>query len=241
METLFAISNGNLGVRGTSDLPGPAAQADLFVAGVYDQRVASQPYSEVELFDSSDARSAETEIVPLPFPFHFHVRMDGEPIHAAKCKSAGNRRCSGFSERDILRAEPVRIPSRPKNRNIGFRICSHSDPNLLIQKIKLTSENYSAQIEIDLSLLPDELAELYPHIKSVFESTMVIPPKGTDHGAPTVSTIGSKDFVSLCSRILANGRELRSPRISMCLAPGETLVIERSQRILESDSKTSAE
>jgi hydroxymethylpyrimidine pyrophosphatase-like HAD family hydrolase len=42
-ETLFAIGNGNLGVRWTSDLPIPAAHADLFVAGIYDQRIPSQP------------------------------------------------------------------------------------------------------------------------------------------------------------------------------------------------------
>ena len=97
MESLFAISNGNLGVRGTSDLPIPAAQADLFVAGVYDQRVPSQPYSETELFDSSNTtQCTETEIVPLPFPFHLRCRIDGEFLHASDVTRLECRRTLDF-------------------------------------------------------------------------------------------------------------------------------------------------
>ena len=103
MESLFAISNGNLGVRGGSDLPIPAAQADLFVAGIYDQRVPSQPYSEIELFaEGNPAQSMEAEIVPLPFPFRFRAQIDEEAASRRKCHSNEIHPLPGLSKRSLL-------------------------------------------------------------------------------------------------------------------------------------------
>ena len=74
MESLFAIANGNLGVRGASDFPVPAAHADLFIAGVYDSRVPSQPYSETDLFDSSESTVLKPRSFQFRSPFAFEPR-----------------------------------------------------------------------------------------------------------------------------------------------------------------------
>jgi len=225
MESLFAISNGNIGVRGASDFPIPTAHADLFVAGVYDQRVPSQPYSETDLFDSSEERSPESEIVPLPFPFRFFVKVNGDSMEAKNIKRLEYRRCLDFKKGVYFEENLVESPQGQKTKTTSFRICSHADAHLLIQKITLTSENYSTHINIDLSLFPNDLAELYPHLQVFIDGDSKTKPRITE--LQTFQVSGSHDFVSLASRIVVNGRELLSPQVSAKIAPGETLVIER--------------
>ena len=186
METLFAISNGNLGVRGTSDLPIPAAQADLFIAGIYDQRVPSQPYSEVELFDSSDASQCmEAEIVPIPFPFRFRAHIDGKPIHAGNVTRLEHRRCLDFQKGVYFEHNLLESAQGQKTKISSFRFCSHSDPHLLIQKIKFTSENYSAQHRPRSLMYPDDFAELYPHLNQLKD--MPTQPNPSAHGLSNIS------------------------------------------------------
>jgi len=241
METLFAISNGNLGIRGSSDIPIPAAQSDLFMAGIYDKGVPSQPYSEVKLFDSSDPlRSNETEIVPLPFPFRFHCRIDGESIHAEKINRLKYKRCLDFKSGVYFEENLVESANSKKTEISSFRICSHSDSHLLIQRLKFTSRNYSGHIEIDLSVYPDELENLYPHLASV-KGSVKSQFRSSEHSVEVqvFSTKGSKDFISFASQITVNGRELKSPHVSTELSLGETLVIERQVSVFW--SKTSQE
>ena len=230
MESLFAISNGNLGVRGASDLPIPAAQADLFVAGIYDQRVPSQPSSETELFaEGYPSQSIETEIVPLPCPFRFRVQLDEEPIHAGNVIRRQYSRCLDFQKGVYFEHNLLESAQGQKTSISGFRICSHSDPHLLIQKIKFTSDNYSAHINIDLSLYPSEFrdlfSELYPHIRPVPIVDASLNPQIAE--LQLFQTSGSKDFIALASRVIVHGRELKTPYVSTDLSPGETLMIER--------------
>ena len=226
METLFAISNGNLGVRGASDLPVPAAQADLFVAGIYDQLVPNQPYSESDLFDSSGAsRSTETEIVPLPFPFHFRAKIDGSPIHAGNVTRLEHRRSLDFKKGIYFEHNLVESSHGQKTKLSSFRLSSHADPHLLIQTVVITSENYSGHIDVDLSLCPGELEELYPHLTRLDQKKAALSTAQAD--LEEFQTIGSKDVISMASRISVNGRELKCSRISTDVRPGDTLVIER--------------
>ena len=121
METLFAISNGNLGVRGTSDLPIPAAQADLFIAGIYDQRVPTQAYSETDLFDSSESgeasESMEAEIVPIPFPFHLRARVNGKPLLAIDVTRREYSRCLDLKKGVYFEENLVESSQGQKNEN----------------------------------------------------------------------------------------------------------------------------
>jgi len=226
METLFAISNGNLGVRGSSDLPVPAAQSDLFIAGLYDQRVSSQAYSEVELFDASNAsQSKETEIVPLPFPFRMGVLIDDEAIHAGNVNRIEHTRCLDFKKGSYFEDNLLESSQGRRSEVSSLRFCSHADAHLLIQRLRFTAKNYSAHIGLNLSLYPDDLADLYPHLHRVQE-TSVEPLSGLAEHI-VFETIGSRDFITLASRIMVNGRELKCPHISTDLSPGESLLIER--------------
>lgn len=226
MESLFAISNGNLGVRGTSDLPIPAAQPHMFIAGVYDQRVPSQPYSELELFDTSDKpKDVETEIVPIPFPFRLLGRIAGELIEAKIVKRIEYHRRLDFRKGVYFEDNLLESSQGHKTKISSSRICSHADRHLLIQKMRFTSENYSAPIDLDFSVTPDAFKALYPHLQSVREATLS--PEFQLAECQVFRTIGSNDYVALASRITVNGRELKSPRVSTHLSPGEILVIER--------------
>ena len=138
-------------------------------------------------------------------------------------------RCLDFQKGVYFEHNRLESAQGQKTKLSSFRICSHSDPHLLIQKIKFTSENYSAHIDIDLSLypndFPEELAELYPHIEPV--------PNNVDPAGQQIAEIqlfrtkGSKEFIALVSRIIVHGRELKGPHVSTDISPGETLTIER--------------
>jgi trehalose/maltose hydrolase-like predicted phosphorylase len=167
----------------------------------------------------------EAEIVPIPFPFRFCAKVDGDLIQAVNINRLEHNRCLDFQKGIYFEHNLLESGQGQKSRFSSFRFCSHSDSHLLIQRIKFTSENYSARIDLDLSLCPDEFAELYPHLQSV---------KGLDDSPnPRIAdcqifrTIGSKDFITLASRITVNGRELRSNQISAHISPGETWAIER--------------
>ena len=83
MESLFAVGNGYLGVRGALDTPPPGSQCDLFVAGIYDLKRADLPYSEIEFLAPERDGYPYVELVPLPFPFQLRLSIEGEPLDFA--------------------------------------------------------------------------------------------------------------------------------------------------------------
>jgi alpha,alpha-trehalose phosphorylase len=89
METIFAIGNGYLGVRGASDFSVPAGQPDLFIAGIYGKKATDVPYSETDMFTDGSRKSHDSEIVPFPSPFQFRLRMGGAEGRQFTFESSG--------------------------------------------------------------------------------------------------------------------------------------------------------
>ena len=81
METLFALGNGYLGIRGATDLFFPGVASRLFVAGVYDRKSPLLPYSEVEFVGQGQEVSVYGELVPLPSPLRSKIQIDGRETH----------------------------------------------------------------------------------------------------------------------------------------------------------------
>ena len=92
MESIFAIGNGYIGVRGALDTPLPGSQGDLFVAGVYDRKFPKRPYSELEFVASDREDYPYSEIVTFPFPFRLTVTVDGVAVGLAETHWLDHRR-----------------------------------------------------------------------------------------------------------------------------------------------------
>jgi alpha,alpha-trehalose phosphorylase len=175
METLFAIGNGYMGVRGASDFSVPAAQPDLFIAGIYGRKATAVPYSESDMFTDGSRKSHDSEIVPFPSPFQFRLRMGGsrgkqftsDPNGEPKGDSGGHSRKLDL-KKGLYREERFFEDSEGRKTKISsVRMASLCDPHVLVQKIRIESENYSGQLELDLSNQFSERAVLYPHLDLV--------------------------------------------------------------------------
>lgn len=220
MEALFAIGNGYMGVRATADFPVPAAQPDLLIAGVYDRKAPSLPYSEVEILSTGARQGNDAEIVPIPSPFLFHIQVGGETLHSASGMKTHQRKL------DLLRGtyrEGHSFEDKSGRRIIigSIRCASLSDPHLLLQRISLQSENFLGTVEVNLSPVMNQYGPLYPHVESI----------GEDKDSPPFTTIyrtkGSQVECAIASRIFCMGQECESNILRLKIEPGETIEIER--------------
>ncbi len=164
MESLFATGNGYLGVRAALDTPLPGSQGDLFIAGVYDRKLPSRPYSEVELIHVGEPDDPYAELVSAPFPFRVRIAVNGRPLEAtgphcrAHCRTLELRR-------GVLRARAV-YETDDGCRTIvqTCRAASLADRHLLLQEVTICLDNHSGVVELDASLADPDLAANHPHL-----------------------------------------------------------------------------
>lgn len=165
MESLFAVGNGYLGVRGALDVPLPGSQPDLFVAGVYDRKRADLPYSEMEFLAPERDGDPYAELVPLPFPFRLSFSIDGEPLDFAGANGRELRRTLDL-RRGEVRIETLHETTGGRRTLIRTRrAASLADPHLLLQQAVVERENHWADVAIGATLEEKELALRHPHLE----------------------------------------------------------------------------
>ena len=165
MESLFAVGNGYLGVRGALDTPPPGSQCDLFVAGVYDRKRPNLPYSEIEFLAPERGDDLYAELVPLPFPFLLALSVDGEPLDFAGSRGRELRRVLDL-RRGVLRIEALYETSGGRLTEVRSRRCaSLADPHLLLQEAVVEPQNHWAAVALEASLEQPELVLRHPHVE----------------------------------------------------------------------------
>lgn len=164
MESIYTVGNGYLGVRGALDRPLPGSQADLFVAGIYDRKQSTLPYSELE-FLAQERDDPYSEIVSLPFPFRVEIRVDGMPLEMSEGRWHEHRRTLDL-KRGVLRGH-YRFKDEHGGRTAvdAWRCASLSDLHLLMQEVQVTCEDHDAIVELDASIDEAELALDHPHLQ----------------------------------------------------------------------------
>jgi beta-phosphoglucomutase family hydrolase len=171
MESLFAVGNGYLAVRGALDTPPPGSQCDLFIAGIYDRKRPDLPYSETE-FLAAGRDDPYAELVPLPFPFGLAASIEGESLDFGGPHGRELRRALDL-RRGVLGIEAVYETPGGRRTTIRTRRCaSLADPHLLLQEAVVTAENHWAPVALAPSLEPPEPARRHPHAERIeFEAT----------------------------------------------------------------------
>jgi alpha,alpha-trehalose phosphorylase len=165
MESLFAVGNGYLGVRGALDTPPPGSQCDLFIAGVYDGKRADLPYSEIEFLAPERGDDPYAEIVPLPFPFLLTLSVEGEPLDFAGSRGRELRRVLDLRG-GVLRIEALYETRGGRRTEVRSRRCaSLADPHLLLQEAVVEPQNHWAAVALEASLEQPELALRHPHVE----------------------------------------------------------------------------
>ncbi|BAU49717.1 beta-phosphoglucomutase [Sulfurifustis variabilis] len=201
MESLFTVGNGYLGVRGTLDMPLPGSQADLFIAGIYDRKQSSLPYSELEFLTGDRSDYAYSEIVSAPFPFGLEIIVDGQRLDLAQGPWRVHRRVLDLA-RGALQSHYLYEDDRGRRTRVeAWRCASSADPHLLLQEVSVTCENHESLVQLDTSIHEASLALDHPHLEPV----QVDAPAGLDLRA--YKTRASGYTVALASRAGLGGEQ----------------------------------
>lgn len=218
METLFAIGNGRVGVRGSSDFPIPTAQPDFLIAGVYDKKAMGLPYSEIELLAKTGREGDETEIVPFPSPLHWKFAVGETSFQAGSPKILEHKRTLDL-KRGIAH-EFHRLEDQQ-----GRRACTHtlklaslSDLHFLVQQVTVSSENYSGTTRLEFPIKIDGFDNLYPHLNTLEQ--------GTFEGSVQLlvyQTQASQVTVAFGTKVFVNQEALEADIYIQNIKPGESI------------------
>jgi len=175
MEAIFCQGNGTLGSRGFSIPMLPSSHADLMIAGIYERKVISRPYSETEFLTEDPRGSLLSELVSFPSPFRIGLKVEGREIFAGSVETAQHERAldlrnGALIQRFVFQLDPLRRVSVRSSRCISLK-----DPHLLLQEIQFfeTRESLSVvqsmseatRIEVDVSVIDQDFQLKYPHLK----------------------------------------------------------------------------
>jgi beta-phosphoglucomutase family hydrolase len=165
MESIFTVGNGYLGVRGALDSPLPGSQCDLFIAGIYDRKLADLPYSEVEFLTPDRGANPYAELVALPFPFRLQIAVEGTPLdfggsHGRELRRVLDLRCG------VLHSEAAYETPGGRRTLVRTRRCaSLADVHLLLQEAVITPENHWGTVTLGAPLDEVDLAARHPHLE----------------------------------------------------------------------------
>lgn len=167
METIFTIGNGYLGVRGALDSPIPSSQADLYIAGIYDQKVPDLPYSELEFLTLGRKPYPYSELVSLPSPFRMRMSLDGQPLSLIDATWRKHDRVLDL--RKGIYVEKYDYEDQWGNRVSveSLRCASTVDKHLLLHDIMVSTESVRGVLEIDFSLVESKLSLHHPHLRQM--------------------------------------------------------------------------
>ncbi|MEJ7930205.1 beta-phosphoglucomutase family hydrolase [Ramlibacter sp. AN1015] len=165
MESLFAIGNGYMGLRGALDTPPPGAHCDLFIAGVYDRKRADLPYSELEFLTPGRGDDPHAELVPLPSPLRLTLTLEGEPLDFGGPHGRELRRTLDMRQ-GVLHVEALYETAGGRRTRVRTRRCAAlTDPHLLLHEALIETENHWAAVEVRPTLRDTHAAERHPHIE----------------------------------------------------------------------------
>lgn len=221
VETIFTVGNGYLGVRGVLDTPLPGSPADMFIAGIYDKKQPQQPYSENEFLHVGHADYPYTELVSVPFPFRVRVTVAGVPLGIGSNIWRMHRRTLDLHH-GVLHRETVFETEGMRRTTLRSRRCaSAADLHLLLQEVRVSLDNHSAAVEIDVSLADPGLAANHPHL-------VPLPLQASDAGVELhcFKTHVSGYIICIAARSILLGHN-ENVRWDLQAMIGETLVLRR--------------
>lgn len=165
MESLFTVGNGYLGLRGALSTPLPGAEADLFVAGIYDRKQPSLPYSELEFLTQERGDYAYSEIVSLPFPLALTVSVDGQPLDLETAPWREHRRTLDLANGILIGLTEYADDHGRQTRVETRRLASLADPHLLMQEVTVTCADHAGLVRIETGMQETALKVNHPHLQ----------------------------------------------------------------------------
>jgi alpha,alpha-trehalose phosphorylase len=230
MESIFAVGNGYLGVRGAPDTPLGGSLDQMFVAGIYDHTQAAQPHPQRE-FRTADG-GGFSKLVSLPSPFRLRLHAADDPLEIRPDRSHAYRRVldlrNGVLETHLL------LNNDGRRTDLHTRRCaSLTDMHLLLQEITIELENHSGTVELDSSLLDPRVAVRHPHVELVPS-----PCDQLDTELLYFRTKSSQLNIALASRTTLVGSEHDASNWRISAHIGEKLIFRRMVTVYTSRDAT---
>jgi trehalose/maltose hydrolase-like predicted phosphorylase len=222
IESIFTVGNGYLGIRGALDTPMPGSYADLFIAGVYDRKLADRPYSELEFIGDDRGDYAHTEIVSMPFPFRMRLTVDGVALEPTGPRCRAQRRTLDL-RRAILHAYTdydTDVDRRVVVRTRRF--ASRADLHLVLQEVTVCLPNHSGDVDLDTSLADPDLRANHPHL-----TPLAIAAPDATLDVHRFVTQASGVEICIASRTLMDGADRAAVRWRAAGTIGKTLTFRR--------------
>jgi trehalose/maltose hydrolase-like predicted phosphorylase len=146
VESLFAISNGYVGSRGSLAEGSPLSAPATFVAGVFEQ---------------PDAPGSVPQLMILPDWTSIRIWINDQPLSMQQGEVLTHRRLLDFRRGMLWREWRHLDPQGRITKIVAFRLASLSDRHLLLHSVALTAENYTSMVRFESSMeSPDGAASL---------------------------------------------------------------------------------
>jgi trehalose/maltose hydrolase-like predicted phosphorylase len=165
MESVFALGNGYVGIRGSSALPIPISQADLYLAGIYDRKAELLPYSEAELLSAGDRGDCFSEIVPLPSPFRYRVRCGGRELVPGAPDLLSHERVLDLKQGFVSERYDFGLAAGGRLTIHAAFACSLADPHLILHELRIQAEERGADVEVEIAPEVSDFALRHPHLR----------------------------------------------------------------------------
>lgn len=130
-ETLFTLSNGYMGIRGTSDCTSSICRKGTFLSGIFDRGEAQV-----------------TEIVNCPSFMNFNIAVDDESIDFTKCREISYRRWLDMKEALLHTEATVTDCSGRELEIMCTKAVSTADKRIAFFTLDVKPLNFSGMIRI---------------------------------------------------------------------------------------------
>ncbi|MBU6375134.1 MAG: hypothetical protein KGQ59_03990 [Bdellovibrionales bacterium] len=221
MEALFTVGNGLLGLRGALEITIPASESDLYIAGVYDSKFQSRPYSELDFLTPKRNTSRYSELVSFPFPFRIRIKLNGDEIQLREKDSSTHSRKLDLGTGILEVKQKFQIDSY-QVEIISRRLASLDDSSRIIHEFELISSGGRVTIDVECGIDFDEFQNRHPHL-------LVLSPalKQDFRELTFFKTMASGKLVAFGSRMQINGIEVQGPSWSSILEDQERVQVRR--------------
>jgi trehalose/maltose hydrolase-like predicted phosphorylase len=236
METLFSVGNGLLGVRGALEVGLPGAQADVFIAGIYDGKASLLPYSELEFLAPERDESPHAEIVSFPFPLRLEIRLDGQSIALREDQEQEVGRTLDLGS-GIL---SVRQRFRHRDRWVdlrSLRVASLENPHALLHEVEFRVAGNPGNLEFEVGTDFSDFHLRHPHLLLVHPADEPPwSPRGNQGFSEIVlmETRRSRFLAGVAVHTEIDGRECTGRGWSMPVKDGQVVRMRRTLRWLNS-------
>lgn len=230
-ESLFAVSNGQIGVRGSSEIPIPGSQYDLYVAGIYDRKAPGVPYSEKE-FIADKRADPFSELVPFPSPVRLAIRADGvdlSPTGELGGPLLEHERILDMRKGLAFELFRFGLESGKVVNLTSVRCASMAEPDLLLQDLEISCEGGVTQLEIDPAPGIQDFGLRFPHLEPP-------EPRRPNQGVQCAVFRARDSGFSVCmaSRVRIDGTDWDGTPYRHGLSPGKSVRLQRRVSVVSS-------